>query len=316
MIRLLKSMSNQSSIVVSSRTFSNTPVLVDELRKHFSNIKFNEEHKLSSAELADFIGNAKGVIVGLETINNQVLDRCPNLEIIAKYGVGLDNIDLEACARRGIQIGWTGGTNRLSVAEMTIGFMLMLSRNLSKTSIELKRGVWDKDGGFQLSGRNVGIIGVGNTGKEVIRLLKPFGCRIFVNDIIDQRDYYQTEGVEEVTKEEIFTHADIISLHVPLTPSTRRMINKTVLASMRPNAYIINTARGQLVDYQALKEALRSKIIAGVATDVYEEEPPTDTELLSFDNVICTPHIGGNSKEAVLAMGVSAIEHLRRHFIV
>lgn len=316
MTHLLKHMSNQNSIVVSSRTFSNTPVLVDELRKHFNDVRFNQEHKLSSVELANFIGNAKGIIVGLETIDDQVLDRCPNLEIIAKYGVGLDSIDLEACARRGIQIGWTGGVNRLSVAEMTIGFMLMLSRNLSKTSIELKRGVWNKDGGSQLSGRSVGIIGVGNTGKEVIRLLKPFGCRIFVNDIVDQRDYYQAEGVEGMSKEEIFAHADIISLHVPLTSSTYRMVNKAVLASMRPDAYIINTARGPLVDYQALKESLRSKRIAGVATDVYEEEPPMDTELLSFDNVICTPHIGGNSKEAVLAMGMSAIEHLKKHFII
>lgn len=308
-------MSSECRIAVASRTFSTTTELVDELQKYFIDITFNKERKLAQNELAAFIGDAKGVIVALEYIDGSVLSQCSSLEILAKYGVGLNNIDLEACKQHNVRIGWTGGTNRLSVAEMTIGFMLSLSRNLFKTSYELKRGIWDKDGGLQLSGRTVGIIGVGNVGKEVIRLLKPFGCRILVNDIIDQSDYYRNEGVEEVGKKELFARAEMISLHTPLTAATQHMMNKDTLALMRPDAYVINTARGQLIDYSALKEALQSKKIAGAAIDVYDEEPPKDKELLSFDNVICTPHIGGNSKEAVLAMGMSAIEHLKKHFL-
>ena len=307
-------MSPQNSIAVVSRTFSKNPELAHELRKYFPNVRFNTEHKLAHSDLASFIGDASGAIIALEHIDDYVLDQCPHLEIISKYGVGLDNIDSEACKARSITVGWTGGSNRLSVAEMTIGFMLALSRNLFKTTMELKKGVWNKNGGFELSGRTVGIVGVGNVGKEVIRLLKPFNCRILVNDIIDQRDYYLTEEVKEVSKEEIYAQAEVISLHVPLTPLTKRMVNEAMLELMRPEAYLINTARGSLVDYHALKDALQSKKIAGAAIDVYDEEPPNDIELLSLDTLICTPHIGGNSKEAVLAMGMSAIEHLKKHF--
>lgn len=309
-------MSNNPSIVVVSRTFSNTPELVNELQKHFKHVKLNSELKLANNELATFIGDAEGVIVALESVDKIVLDQCPNLQILAKYGVGLDNIDIEACKERNVGIGWTGGTNRVSAAEMTVGFMLALSRNLFKTSYELKRGIWDKDGGFELSGSTVGIIGVGNIGKEVIRLLKPFNCRILVNDIIDQHEYYGIEGVEEVSKEELYAQADIITLHTPLTPSTERMINEKTITMMSPNVFVINAARGPLIDYQALKRALQSKRIAGAAIDVYDQEPPTDKEMLNLDNLICTPHIGGNSREAVLAMGMSAIEHLKKHFKV
>lgn len=315
MTPLLKRMPDKKTIAVVSRTFSNTPELVDELCNHFTEIRFNKEAKLAHDELVSFIGDAEAALIALETVDVYVLDRCPNLKIIAKYGVGLDNIDVEACKQRGIKIGWTGGTNRLSVAEMAVCFMMGLSRNLFKTSTELKRGIWDKDGGVELSGRTVGIIGVGNAGKEVIRLLKPFNCHILVNDIVDQREYYQAEGVEEVSKEEMFARAEIISLHVPLTPLTERMINQETLTPMRSGAYLINTARGPLVDYSALKEALQSKRLAGAAIDVYDEEPPKDMELLSLDTLICTPHIGGNSKEAVMAMGMSAIQHLKDHFL-
>ncbi|MEK7108914.1 MAG: NAD(P)-dependent oxidoreductase, partial [Patescibacteria group bacterium] len=197
----------------------------------------------------------------------------------------------------------------------TLGFMLALLRNLYKSSNELKAGTWDKNGGVNLTGRTVGIIGVGHVGKEVVRLLKPFGCKILVNDIIDQRNYYQAQRVEEVSKDDLFARADVVTVHTPLTPLTKHLINAKTLAAMRPGAYVINTARGPLVDYTALKEALRSGTIAGAAVDVYDEEPPKDKELLALDNLICTPHIGGNSKESVLSMGMAAIEHLKQELL-
>lgn len=308
-------MQNNELIAVASKTFSTTPELANGLKEYFGNIQFNFDKKLEGDDLVAFIGDAKGAIIALETVDEYVLERCKNLEIISKYGVGLDSIDLEACKRHGVKIGWTGGVNKLSAAEMTIGFMLGLSRNLFKSSYKLKRGVWDKNGGLNLSGRTIGIIGVGNIGKEVIRLLKPFGCKILVNDIIDQREYYAEMGVTEVSKEELYAQADIISLHVPLTSSTERMINAETIALMRSGTYVINAARGPLVEYGALKEALQSNKLAGVATDVYEQEPPEDAELIGLDNLVCTPHIGGNSKEAVIAMGMSAIDHLKVHFL-
>ena len=304
----------KNKIVVVSRTFSNTPELVSELEKNFTEVKLNKIEKLEGDKLSEFISNAEGAIVALEKIDMNILSKCPNLKIIAKYGVGLDNINQDACLKNNVKIGWTGGVNKLSVAEMSIGFMLSLSRNLFKTSLELKNGKWDKNGGFNLSGKTVGIIGVGNVGKEVVRLLKPFNCSILVNDIIDQKDYYKKEGLREVSKEEMYSQSDIITLHVPLTKETKSLINSMVFDHMKPGSIIINTARGFIVDLISLKKALVSGKIGGAAIDVYDEEPPNDKELLLLDNLICTPHIGGNSKESVIAMGMSAINHLKEYF--
>ena len=304
-------------IKVTSPSFSKNLVLEKELKQHFPDSELNKEGiRFTKAQLKAFLRDCEGAIIGLESIDEDVLDACPNLKIISKYGVGLNNIDMKACQKRNVAIGWTGGVNKLSVAEMTLGFMLALSRNLFQSSYLLKDTVWRKNGGFQLTGKTVGIIGVGHVGKEVVRLLKPFECRTLVNDIIDQTDYYRQYDLQEVTKDEIFSSADIVTIHTPLTEQTRYLVNHRTLSQMKSDAFLINTARGRIVSQKDLKEALMDKKIAGAAIDVYEEEPPTDTEFLSLPNLICTPHIGGNALEAVLAMGRSAICHLREFFKV
>lgn len=303
------------SIVVTSPSFSKNHLLQREIYTHFKTVKLNQHGlRFSKEELIDFIGDAEGVILGLEEIDVEVLKRLPNLKIIAKYGVGLNNIDLKACAERGIHIGWTGGVNRLSVAEMTLGYMLMLCRNLYVTSNELKNGIWNKSGGFQLSGKTVGIIGVGYIGKELIRLLQPFGCTILVNDILNQSDYYTKNNLIEVSKEELYAQSDIITIHTPLDSSTEGIIDLKVFQQMKSSAFMINSARGGIIQESDLKYALKNSMIAGAAIDAYIEEPPTDLELVQLPNLICTPHIGGNALEAVEAMGLSAINHLRKYF--
>lgn len=194
--------------------------------------------------------------------------------------------------------------------------MLMLARNLYVTSNELKQGVWNKSGGFQLSGKTVGIVGLGHIGKELIRLLQPFECKILVNDIISQNDYYKENNLIEVSKEELYAQSDIITLHVPLDEHTHNMIDQKALQAMKSTAYLLNSARGGIINENALKWALKNNIIAGAAIDTYTQEPPTDTDLLSLPNLICTPHIGGNAKEAIEAMGMSAIHHLREYYNV
>ncbi|MDQ7060702.1 MAG: NAD(P)-dependent oxidoreductase [Sulfurimonas sp.] len=198
---------------------------------------------------------------------------------------------------------------------MALGFMLMFSRNLFMTSNELKRGTWNKSGGFQLSGKTIGIIGVGHIGKEVVRLLKPFGCKILVNDIINQDKYYEKNDLIESSKKDIYIKSDIITLHTPHNDTTDGLIDMKVLKTMKNSAYILNTARGGIVNEKDLKSALQNNIIAGAAIDAYVEEPPTDKEFLNLPNLICTPHIGGNAKEAVEAMGMSAINHLKEYFL-
>ncbi len=302
-------------IAVTSSSFSRKEELKNQLLKYFPVSRFNSEGlKLEGDSLAKFVGNAQGWILGLEKADAFLLKKCPNLKIISKYGVGLDNIDLEECKKNGVTVGWTSGVNKLSVAEMILGFMLALSRNLFQTAFQLKNGIWNKNGGFQLSGKTVGIIGVGNIGKEVVRLLKPFACSILVNDIVEQKEYYHENNLTETTKEGIFRRSDFVTIHTPLTSTTRHLVNDSTLKQMKPSAYLINTARGGIVDQVALKKALQVRIIAGAALDVYDMEPPTDEELLRLTNLITTPHIGGNSKEAVMAMGLSAINHLKMFF--
>jgi D-isomer specific 2-hydroxyacid dehydrogenase len=302
-------------IVVTSPSFSSNKILQKEIYRYFPNAALNMNGKrFNKKELIEYIGDAEALIVGLEPIDNEVLQECKKLKIISKYGVGLNNIDLDACKKRNITIGWSGGVNRLSVAEMALGYMLMLCRNLFITSNQLKNGIWNKSGGFQLSGKRVGIIGVGYIGKELIRLLKPFNCEIWVNDIIDQERYYKENNLLKKSKEEIFSSCDIVSIHTPLDDSTINLVTLDVIKTMKKDSFLINSARGGIINEGDLKTALSGGLIAGAAIDAYMEEPPVDIELLNLPNLICTPHIGGNSKEAVEAMGMSAINHIRKFY--
>ena len=298
-------------VKVSTLAFSNNQFLVNALLQEFPDAEVNTLGvRMKDDALIDYFADADGAIVGLEPVTPEFLDKLPKLRIIAKYGVGLDNIDLEACKERKVNIGWTGGVNKRSVAEMALGFMLALSRNLYVTSNQLKQLHWNKNGGVQLTGKTIGIIGLGHIGKELVTLLKPFNCKILVNDIEDVSELTASHELISVTKDELYSQSDIISIHTPFTDSTADLINASVFAKMKSNAFLINTARGWIVNETDLKFALENNIIAGAALDVYETEPPVSKELLSLPNLICTPHTGGNSYEAVVAMGMSAISHL------
>jgi phosphoglycerate dehydrogenase-like enzyme len=296
---------------VTSVAFSNNGELVRILASNFSQYSINYENKrFTKNELIEYLVDADAAIIGLDKIDMEVLSKLPRLKVISKYGVGLDNIDLEQCKLHNVAVKWTPGVNKTSVAEMTLGFMLMLSRNLYYTSNQLKKGIWNKSGGYQLSNKKVGVIGLGNIGKELIRFLNPFNCEIYGNDIIEMNEYAQKNNIHLAEKKELFAHCDIITIHTPLTTETKYMINSEVLDVMKSDAAIINTARGDIINLKDLKEALDNNKIKGAAIDVYDQEPPQDSELLKLPTLINTPHIGGNSKEAVFRMGKAAIDHI------
>lgn len=308
-------MDNTISIAVTSPSFSRNDTLCAELRDAFPNVRLRtDDSRFTRTQLRDYLYGAQGAIIGLETIDDALLSELPSLKIVAKYGVGLDTIDQQACRTHKVAIGWTGGVNALSVAEMTLCFMLGSCRNIFKTSTQLRQGTWDKRGGRQLSGKIVGIVGVGHIGKELIRLLQPFGCRILANDIADVGQFCRTHDVELADKDTLFRCADIVSLHVPLTSETKHLVNMSVLSTMKKSAFLINTSRGEVVDQEALKAALLGGKIGGAALDVFETEPPDDLDFLGLPQLIATPHIGGNAEEAVLSMGRSAIQHLKAYF--
>jgi phosphoglycerate dehydrogenase-like enzyme len=309
-------MKSEAKIVVTSRTFCQVPVLCKELLERFPNTTLNEGGAFfQKVELIEYLKNADGVLLGTETMDKDVIDALPKAKIISKYGVGLDNIDLEYAKQIGKVIGWTGGVNKRSVAEQTLAFMIGMCRNLFWTGNQMKQGIWDKNGGHQLSGKNVGIIGCGHVGEDLLKLLQAFDCELMICDILDKSNIVKKYGGKQVDHNEIFELCDTISLHVPLTSLTYHMVNEERLASMKPSAFIINTSRGKVVDQEALKSALQLNKIAGAAIDVYTEEPPSDLELLALPNLWPTPHIGGNAIEAVEAMGRAAISHLTDYFV-
>ena len=307
---------NSLTVGVTTVAFSKNKTLVDQLNNMgFKKVLINTRGlRFSKAQLILFLSQCDVAIVGLDKIDKFVLSQSPKLKVISKYGVGLDNINFEDCKKYNIDVLHSQGVNKRSVSEMTIGFMLSLSRNLYKSSNLVKNGIWKKDGGIQLSEKKVGVIGIGNIGKDLISLLKPFNCEILVNDIVDQKEYYDKYSLREVTKDYIFKNADFITFHTPLNDSTKNILNKKSLSIMKPSSFVINTARSGIINQNDLKWALINETIAGAAIDVYDMEPVRDKELIRLPNLINTPHTGGNSLEAVEAMGQSAINNILNHF--
>ena len=302
-------------IAVLSPLFSRSSALVAELKTHFNDVRLNVENCLKTPQdIVSFLKGVDGAIVGREIIDEAILAQTPSLKIISRYGVGLDNLDVEAMKKRGIALGWSGGTNANSVAEITLSFMLSLIRNLHISTTLLKEGIWKVNGGRELSGKTIGLFGFGNISKRVIELLAPFSCTILVYNRTHNEAEAKRYGIRFASKEEILEKADIISIHLPLTPESKGMFSTKEFERMRRDAFIINTARGGIIDEEALKVALKTGQIAGAALEAFEKEPVEDTELISLPNLICTQHLGGNSKESILNMGYSSIGHLRDFF--
>ncbi len=272
-----------------------------------------DARSLEGRDLVHFLQGAEMVIIGREQLHLDILDQLPLLKLVSKYGVGLDNLDQAALAQKGIALHFGTGVNRRAVAEQTLGFMLDLFRNLSIASARLKEGKWIKNGGKNLTGKTIGILGLGNIGQEVVRLLNPFDCEILATDIADRSAFAIQNGVRMVSVSTLLSDCDLITLHIPLTDQTRGMVDLKFLHQMKAGSYLINTARGEIICQSQLVEVLQSGHLAGAALDVFDVEPVVDRDLLALPNFIGTPHIAGNSEEAVLAMGRSALDGVRSY---
>lgn len=304
-------MKTNEKITVLSRSFSRHPDLRNELLSKYNNVKFNDAGiSFAGSELVDFLKDSDKAIVALEKIDDAILSQLPNLKLISKYGVGLDNIDLPALKKHNVQLSWMGGVNKRAVAELALSFALVALRKTFYANQVIKNNNWHQVQGSNLTGKTVGILGLGHVGLELVELLRPFEVKIIANDILDKTFIAKNCNVEMVTKDKIFSDADIISLHLPLTKKTENLIQLETLKKMRPSAILVNTARGGLVNEADLLVALKENIIAGAAFDVFLEEPNINLELLHHPHFIATPHIGGSSLEAVKLMGLAAIKGL------
>lgn len=300
-------------IAICSRSFSRNEYLRDKTLSLFSNVRFNDEGlKLEGESLVEFLKGMSGAVIALENVDDNLLNRLPNFKFIGKYGVGTNNIDFKALEKFKVHFSWEGGVNKRSVSELALSFMLDLSRSVTSHCNEIKNGEWNIQPGIQLTGKTVGVIGLGHIGKDLVPFLKVFNCRILVNDIAPDLDFIKKYDLEMVEKEEIYRSSDYITLHIPLDHSTRDLIGINELKQMKTTAFLINTSRGGIVNEDALVKAIGESEIAGAAFDVFVNEPNTTSGLHKFSNFICTPHIGGSSVEAIRAMGESALNGLYR----
>jgi D-3-phosphoglycerate dehydrogenase len=260
---------------------------------------------------ADGLKGFEAIVVGVQRITREMLQNS-SVKIIAKHGVGVDNIDLEAATELGIPVTVTPNANAVSVAELTIGFIFALSKKL----IDLHNNLYQKrqfvsNVGLELHGKILGIVGFGSIGKEVAKRALCLGMRVLVYDPYVEESNLRELGVEKTELDELLRQSDFVSLHVPLNESTRHLIDREKISLMKRTAYLINTARGGVVDEKALAEALKSGQIAGAALDVFDVEPlPADSPFFDCPNVIMTPHVGAHTYEAILRMNMMAAESI------
>jgi D-3-phosphoglycerate dehydrogenase len=264
-------------------------------------------------ELAAMIAPYEAIIAGTEPITEHVLANAPNLRLIARVGIGLDSVALRAARRRGIAVTYTPSAPSPAVAELTVGQMLALLRKTAAVDREIREGRWHRRIGRRLGLMTVGIIGVGRIGRLVIGHIKNWSPRILANDLKRDLEFSQMSGCVWTDVDTIYREADIISLHVPLTPRTRGMVGERELAMMKPDAILINTARGELIDEAALAEALRHRPSFSAALDVFVDEPYTG-ELTGLDNCLLSSHMGSVTRDCRLQMELEAAQEVVRYF--
>lgn len=268
------------------------------------------QQPFTESEMIEQIKNIDGVIVGIDPVTSKVIAAAERLRVISKYGVGLDNIDMEAATKRGIVVTSTPGANTESVADLTFGLMISVARRIIEADQALRAGRWERFMGMDIWGRTLGVIGTGRIGKAVVNRAKGFNMRIFAYDTWQDSEWAAAYGVKYVDLEQLMIESDFVSIHIALNDETCGLVDKKLINLMKPTGILVNTARGGIVDETALSEALRKGKIFGAALDVFTEEPLVEQHLLSTSGLSITPHIGAYSRGALENMGKVAVENM------
>jgi D-3-phosphoglycerate dehydrogenase len=284
--------------------------LRQELEAAVGEVIYNERGRpLASSELQELLPGCDGFIAGLDRVDSTALESADRLKVIARYGVGVDNVDLETAARKKITVTNTPHANAVSVAELTIGLLLSLARSIPEAAESVREGKWPRLHGRVLESKVIGLIGFGAVGRAVAQRLQPWQLTLLAFDPFGDKAVAQSSDVRLVEMEELIREADFVSLHAPLLAGTRRMVDAGFLSRMKRGACLINTARGELVDQDALLSALDSGQVGGAALDVYEHEPPpVDSPLRRHPRLIATPHCGAHTDGAADGMGRQSLQ--------
>lgn len=294
-------------ILISSPAFCQPglKIIVDYLKEHVDEVVVNPYGRtLKREELLELWKDVDGIIAGVENYSGEVLAQAPkSLKVITRYGAGYDAIDIKAAAQLNIKVSNTPGVNASAVADLTIGLMISIARRIPQYDARTRKGEWSRYVGFGLNDSVLGIIGFGAIGKKVAQRAQGFSMKILAYDPYFDEETAQSMGVQKATIDEIFKNSDFVTLHVPVMKETEKMINGESLKKMKKTAFLINAARGELVDEEALYSALKNNDIQGAALDVFQKEPLLESPLFALDNIVVTPHLAGHTKESEYLMG-------------
>lgn len=273
-------------------------------------VRADMSQKMTEDRLIELLDGVEAAIVGVVPMTAHVLENAPRLRVVSAHGVGVDHIDLEAATRLGVIIANCPGANDQAVADLTIGLMVSIARQIPQVDRDVRGGKWGRYEGSELWKKTLGLIGLGRIGRGVAKRASGFDMQVLAYDPYVDEKQAEAIGVRMTSLEEVIASADFVSLHAALTEETRNMIGKRELEQMKLSAFLINTARGGLVDEEALYTALVEGKLAGAALDAFTSEPPVDSPLLELRNVVITPHIGAHTKEAIERVGVLAAQNV------
>jgi D-3-phosphoglycerate dehydrogenase len=299
-------------VVIAARSFASTDPAPREALQRAGVTVVQPGTPPRGPELAAILEDADALIVGAIPLTEEHFAVAPRLRVVAMHGVGVDHIDLQAAAAHGVVVTNAPGSNDGAVADLAIGLMLACLRQIPAADRAARDGEWRGMIGEELSGKRVGILGWGRIGRNVARRLSGFDVSLLVHDPYIDASVVSASGAQPLALEEMLSQADIVSLHLPLTPETSNLLDAVRLAQMKPGAYLINTARGGIVDETALLACLQCGHLGGAGLDCFAVEPPVGNPLLELPNVVVTPHIGAQTREAIARMGAIAAENVLR----
>ena len=314
-------MNTIDTVAVASRSFSKNADLVKNLQSKYSSVIFNNFGKtLEGDELVKFLMPATKAIIGIEELTEPVLAKLSKLKVISKYGVGLNNLDLELLKKRNIRLGFTPGVNKQSVAELTLTLILIGLKKIQDNNTDIINGNWSQEKGSELYGKNIGLLGFGNIGQKLVSLLQPFNCKISffdekkfskeeISDISSKLNF-ECNLIKQMSLNQVLKESDILSIHLPLNASTKNIISLEELNELRSNVCIVNTARGGIVNEKDLYIFLSENPSSYAGFDVYKKEPAINNPLLKLKNFFGTSHRSSLTNEGILSMGMAAINGL------
>lgn len=284
---------------------------LEVLQSYSDDLVFNPAGRpLTEDELIPLLKDCDGYIAGLDFVTEKVISSCSRLKVISRYGAGYDRVDIQAAKKKGILVTNTPGVNAEAVGELAMALILSAARKVTHLNETTRGGEWLRSTGVELKDKTIGIMGLGSIGKVVARCAKGFEMNVAAYDPYINEAYCKEHKIQVCTFDELLEISDIISLHLPLLDTTRHLIGKDAFSKMKPNAILVNTSRGGIVDENAACEALKSGHLGGLGLDAFEVEPPRNTSLFEFPNVVATPHTGAHTKEATSQMAAASVQNL------